>query len=132
MGYQEDGTIVGAGFHVYPEQAPQACGRPLPTWLVSFSLLGAPGEVNQVVSYKVSTATEMLTRVPKGGGLDFGISGSGKTESYRHSGGNAGYSCFVVAFTKTGRGVVVLTNSDTGTPLIEELLSAISRQYDWP
>ena len=43
-----------------------------------------------------------------------------------------GFSCFIAAFVQSGRGVVVLTNSDSGTPLIKEWMSAISRQYHWP
>lgn len=132
MGYREDGEMVDGGFHVYPEQS--AAGL----WTTASDLarfLLAVGHSRRGESgglLKRSTATEMLTRVPKGGGLGFGLSGSQGTERYRHSGGNAGYGCFMVAFTRVGRGVVVLTNSDNGTPLIQELLSALSRQYDWP
>ena len=132
MGYREDGTIIPGGFHVYPEQSAAGLwttASDLARFLLAIghSRRGEPGGL-----LKMSTATEMLTRVPRGSGLGFGISGSGETERYRHSGGNAGYSCFMVAFTRAGRGVVVLTNSDNGTPLIQELLSAISRQYNWP
>ena len=38
----------------------------------------------------------------------------------------------MVAFMGVERGAVVLTNSDSGTLLIQELLSAISREYGWP
>lgn len=132
MGYREDGTMVDGGFHIYPEQSAAGLwttASDLARFLLAIghSRRGEPGGL-----LNMSTATEMLTRVPRGGGLGFGISGSAETERYRHSGGNAGYSCFMVAFTKVGRGVVILTNSDRGTPLIQELLSAISRQYGWP
>ncbi len=124
--------MVHGGFHVYPEQS--AAGL----WTTASDLarfliaVGRSRRTEPGGLLNAKTATEMLTRVPGGGGLGFRISGSGETGRYRHSGGNAGYSCFMVAFTKAGRGVVVLTNSDTGTPLIQELLSAISRQYNWP
>lgn len=131
-GCREGGTMVDGGYHVYPEQSAAGLWT-TPSDLARFLLAvgharrGEPGGL-----LNMSTATEMLTRVPRGGGLGFGISGSGESERYRHSGGNAGFSCFMVAFTKVGRGVVVMTNSDNGTSLIEELLSAISRQYNWP
>jgi hypothetical protein len=80
----------------------------------------------------VATAREMLTRVPGGSGLGFGISGTGPTERYRHSGGNEGFRGYAVAFTGSGRGMVVLVNSDQGGTLYAELLDAVSREYNWP
>jgi CubicO group peptidase (beta-lactamase class C family) len=36
----------------------------------------------------------------------FGLSGEGRARRYRHNGGNAGFTCYAVAFTDIGRGVV--------------------------
>ena len=74
----------------------------------------------------------MLTEVPGGSGQGFGLSGSGDAFRYRHSGGNAGFRCYAVAFAGTGRGVVVMTNSDAGMQLVVEVIEAISREYGWP
>jgi hypothetical protein len=74
----------------------------------------------------------MLTKIPGGGGLGFGMSGEGSARRYRHNGGNAGFTCYAVAFADTGRGVVLMTNSDGGDQLMREMARAISREYGWP
>ncbi len=79
-----------------------------------------------------ATARQMLTRVPGGGGLGFGLDGSGESFLFRHNGGNAGFSCYAVSFAEIARGVVILTNSDNGDPLMHKFIRAISRTYGWP
>jgi hypothetical protein len=74
----------------------------------------------------------MLTHVPGGSGQGFGLSGEGDAFRYRHSGGNAGFTCYAVAFAGIGRGMVVMTNSDAGTQLIRELTRSVAREYGWP
>jgi CubicO group peptidase (beta-lactamase class C family) len=81
---------------------------------------------------KPSTAQEILQKIPAGGGLGLGIDGSGDSLRYRHSGGNAGFSCYAVAFANKGRGVIIMTNSNNGTALIREYLRSLSREYKWP
>lgn len=43
-----------------------------------------------------------------------------------------GFSCFAVAFAGSGRGVVMMTNSDNGSVLMQEVARAVSRAYGWP
>jgi CubicO group peptidase (beta-lactamase class C family) len=131
-GYRSDGNEVEGRFHVYPEEAAAGLWT-TPSDLARFMLAvgrSYRGEPHGLL--QVGTARDMLTRVPRGSGLGFGISGSGESERYRHSGGNEGFRGFAVAFTWTGRGVVVLTNSDAGTVLYQEVLNAVSREYGWP
>lgn len=131
-GYRSDGSAVPGRYHVYPEQA--AAGL----WTTASDLarfmlaVGRSYRGEPEAILEIGTARQMLTKVPRGSGLGFGISGTGMSERYRHSGGNEGYRAFAVGFTGTGRGVVVLTNSDAGTALYQELLNAVSREYGWP
>ena len=37
-----------------------------------------------------------------------------------------------MAFVDSGRGVVLMTNSDAGDALMRELARAIAREYKWP
>jgi hypothetical protein len=90
----------------------------------------ARGEPNGLLEQ--SSARTMLTKVPGGSGQGFGLSGEGEAFRYRHSGGNAGFTCYAVAFAGSGRGVVLMTNSDTGSRLMHEVARAISREYGWP
>jgi CubicO group peptidase (beta-lactamase class C family) len=123
--------MVEGGYHVYPELA--AAGL----WTTPSDL--ARFMMNVSASYRAdngllgqTTVRQMLTKIPGAGGLGFGVDGSGETLRFRHSGGNAGFTCYAVCFAQTGRGVVIMTNSDNGTALIHELVRAIARQHQWP
>jgi CubicO group peptidase (beta-lactamase class C family) len=131
-GFTRDGTPVTGRFHVYPERAAAGLWT-TPSDLARFMLAvgrSYRGEPDGILQKE--TAQLMLTPVPRGSGLGFGLSGDGPARRYRHSGGNAGFSCYAVAFTDTGRGVVLMTNSDNGTVLMQELARAIAREYGWP
>ena len=129
-GYRENGEMVDGGHHVYPESAPAGLWT-TPSDLARFMLnigssyRGSGGVLQQ------ATARTMLTRVPGGGGQGFGLDGSGQTLRFRHNGGNAGFSCYAVSFAEIGRGVIIMTNSDTGDQVIRELVRAITREYGW-
>src|SRR6185503_6690586 len=126
-GYQADGTPIAGRFHVYPELAAAGLWT-TPSDLARFMLaIGRSyrGEAGGLL--RRDTATLMLTKIPNAGGLGFGLSGDGSTRRYRHNGGNAGFTCYAVAFTDTGRGVVLMTNSDGGETLMREFARAISR-----
>ncbi len=88
------------------------------------------GEPNGLLTQ--SSARMMLTKVPGGSGQGFGLSREGEAFRYHHNGGNAGFTCYAVAFAGTGRGVVLMTNSDAGDQLMQEVARALSREYGWP
>jgi CubicO group peptidase (beta-lactamase class C family) len=131
-GYDRDGKPVVGRYHVYPERAAAGLWT-TPSDLARFMLAvgrSYRGEPDGIL--KQDTARQMLTAVPRGSGLGFGLSGEGAARRYRHSGSNAGFSCYAVAFHDSGRGVVLMTNSDNGTRLAHELSRAIAREYGWP
>lgn len=131
-GHLQDGARVAGGSHVYPEQAAAGLWT-TPSDLARFMLAvgrSYRGEPQPLLGQ--ASARAMLTEVPGGSGQGFGLSGSGDAFRYRHSGGNAGFRCYAVAFAGTGRGVVVMTNSDAGMQLVVEVIEAISREYGWP
>ncbi|GAB3696722.1 hypothetical protein GCM10027592_20190 [Spirosoma flavus] len=129
-GYDGVGNMVDGGYHLYPELAAAGLWT-TPSDLARFMLNVSNSYQADKGILKQETARQMLTKIPGAGGLGFGVDGSGETLRFRHSGGNAGFSCYAVAFAQTGRGVVVMTNSDNGTPLIHELVRAIAREYTW-
>jgi len=131
-GYQADGTPIAGRFHVYPELAAAGLWT-TPSDLARFMLAIGRSYRGEAGGFlRRDTATLMLTKIPNAGGLGFGLSGDGSTRRYRHNGGNAGFTCYAVAFTDTGRGVVLMTNSDGGETLMREFARAISREYGWP
>jgi CubicO group peptidase (beta-lactamase class C family) len=79
------------------------------------------------------TAREML--VPPGSGdvgLGLFLEAHGDTSYFRHSGGNPGFSCLLVAARDGDYGAAVMTNGDNGSGLIGEIVRAIAAAYDWP
>ncbi len=129
--YDTQGRPVPGRYHVYPEQSAAGLWT-TPSDLARFMLsIGRSyrGEPNGIL--RQATARKMLTAIPGGSGLGFGLSGEGAAFRYRHTGGNEGFRCYAVAFTATGRGVVIMTNSDNGSPLVRELGRAVSRELGW-
>jgi CubicO group peptidase (beta-lactamase class C family) len=51
---------------------------------------------------------------------------------FGHGGGNVGYECLTTAYLELGTGVVMMTNSEAGSTIFEELLGTITREYAWP
>ncbi len=60
------------------------------------------------------------------------LDGTGASRRFAHAGSDAGFICKFVAFVDGGQGAVVMTNSDSGGQLMEEILSGIALAYDWP
>jgi hypothetical protein len=50
---------------------------------------------------------------------------------FQHSGGNAGYRCFMVLSINNPDGVVIMTNSDSGESLIWKVFELIAYAYRW-
>lgn len=131
-GYDDNGKVIEGGYHLYPEKAAAGLWT-TPTDLAKFMIkLGQAyrGEDETLLSQK--SAKLMLTRVPGAGGMGVGIDGKGEAFRFRHTGGNAGFSCYAVSFANSGRGFIVMTNSDNGFALNHEISRAISEAYDWP
>jgi len=51
---------------------------------------------------------------------------------FRHGGWDEGFVAELILFTATGKGAVVMINSNEGHPLIAELVRAIGKEFDWP
>lgn len=131
-GYNSQGKMIAGGYHLYPEKAAAGLWS-TPKDLAKFMLaLGKAyrGEDEALLSQE--SAKTMLTRVPGAGGTGIGIDGKADAFRFRHSGGNAGYTCYAVSFADSGRGFVVMTNSDNGFQLIHEISRAMSETYNWP
>lgn len=62
-------------------------------------------------------------------GIGFELPGEG--DRFGHGGSNEGFQCALTAFSDSGSGVVVMTNSDTGYLLVERLTNAVAAEYGW-
>jgi len=90
----------------------------------------ARGESQKVVSPALAQA--MLTPEEGIHGLGFYIEGEGDDLFFHMRGDNTGYACFMVGYPVRGEGAVIMTNSDNGAHLIDEIVRGISAVYEWP
>lgn len=130
--YLADGSVVPGKWHRYPEMAASAMWT-TPSDLARFAIeiqKSLVGESNKVLSQRM--IKEMLTPGIEtfGLGLFLGEKSDART-SFSHSGGNQGFRNMMFAYDSTGQGAVVMSNSDNGGQLVEEVLRAIAREYGW-
>ncbi len=150
-GHRTDGTVVPGQWRVFPEHAPAGF------WTTStdLALFGIDimrawqGEAGTVLPARL--ATDMLT--PNGlpiayppptstpaplspYGLGFAVIDDGGNRLHLlHDGGNkagqVGFQSKIVLYPERGQGLVVLTNSDDGDLLIDELIVSQSTRLGW-
>ena len=65
-------------------------------------------------------------------GLGFVVEGAGKKMHFMKLGQNAGYQGWMVGYPISGKGAIVMTNSDNGQELAQDLIYAIAKAYQWP
>ncbi len=131
-GHGGNGTMVKGRWHTYPEMAAAGLWT-TPTDLLQWAMevtAARAGKSTKVLSQK--TATEMLT-VQKGvAGIGPMLHNTGRAFYFEHGGANEGYRCQVLYFPETGQGAAVMTNSDAGGSLAQEMLYALAAEYQWP
>jgi CubicO group peptidase (beta-lactamase class C family) len=130
--YRADGTPVKGGPHTYPEMAPAGL------WTTPSDLARMSMEVQSEYTGKSSkvlnqsTAKQMLTHQIGIWGLGFGLENPGQPPHYGHGGANEGYRCDLETRTDSGQGFAVMTNSDSGGELAEEIFRSVAKEYGWP
>ncbi|WP_338870664.1 serine hydrolase domain-containing protein [Spirosoma sp. SC4-14] len=132
IGHLGNGQKLPGNWHNYPEMAPAGLwttATDLARYLVDVQQ-SFQGKTNHVLSR--SMVNKMLTKQPGEHGLGPEIHGSDSTLAFSHGGSNAGYKCYFYSYAKTGQGVVVMTNADSGMGLIFELMRSIAHVYQWP
>lgn len=130
--YDGGGKAITGQWHSYPESA--AAGL----WSTPSDLARMVLEVQQAEAGKSdkvlsrSMASIMLTRGLGEYGLGFFVEDLGDRTSFGHSGGTEGFRSQLYGYTHSGQGVVVMTNSENGATLIDEILCSIAAEYGWP
>ena len=78
-------------------------------------------------------AHAMMARQDNGPyGLGGAVDGSGKDLVFMKRGQNVGYQGYMLIFPETGKGIVVLANSNNGTTLATALIRRAAAIYRWP
>lgn len=130
--YTADGTAIEGRYHTYPEMA--AAGLWTTPSDYARYIIGIQdalrGEPETIISRE--TAEEMLTHVMGSYGVGVRVTGEGDSLRFSHGGANAGFRSMFHAYPELGAGIVVMTNSDNGAGLAQEIILAAARVYDWP
>ncbi len=88
------------------------------------------GDPDRVVSR--SSAETMTSPVGVGGfGVGFAIAREGQGWYFSHSGGNWGFTCYLIAHRVKGYGAVVMTNASGGNAVFPEVVERVQRAYGW-
>lgn len=130
--YDEQGTPIEGGPHVYPELAAAGLWATADD-LARFALAlrsASKGEANSVLT--PAMVRTMMTTVKSNYALGLETGGSSKAPYISHDGATAGYRATVLIYPGTGDGVVVLTNGDGGFSVIEKVVRAVAMVYGWP
>ena len=104
-----------------------------PSDLAQFAIelqLSKQGKANHVLSREMTA--QMLTRQIADVGLGIMLDGKGEAERFAHGGANEGFRCLLMATMNTGQGVAIMTNSNQGGRLANEIQEAVASEYHWP
>lgn len=130
--YRADGSPVAGGPHVYPEQSAAGLWT-TPSDLAHFALGVAEdlaGRDSRVVS--AATVRTMLTPVLNHYGLGLVVGGATNRKFFTHGGVDEGYQSVLVAYDDGRDGAVIMTNSDRGGFLGNQILRTLAYIYHWP
>lgn len=131
-GHLRLGPAVEGDWLNYPESAAKGLWTtPLDYANFLLALVGdAMGRPKRMLTPE--SARTMLT--PRSGDCGFGvlIEGSGNDVRFSVRGRTSGFSAMAVFYPARGQGLVVMTNSDNGGLLADEILRGVSATYGWP
>ena len=137
IGHRSSGKPMAGKWHIFPEMAAAGLWTTASD-LARFALGLQKAKANQsgqILSPHM--VEEMLTPQSKGDergdmGLGIFVKGRGRTARIGHPGDNPGFACSWLSLIHEGRGCVVMTNSDNGWALQNDLASTIAQVYAWP
>lgn len=129
--YRPNGDPVKGGAHTYPEMAPAGLWT-TPTDLAIMAIEVQKEYTGQSsIILNQSMAKQMLTHQTGTWGLGFALENPGRPPRFGHGGANEGFRCNLETYTDSGQGFVVMTNSDSGGDLAEEIFRSVAKEYGW-
>jgi CubicO group peptidase (beta-lactamase class C family) len=126
------GRAMDTKWHVYPELAAAGLWT-TPTDLAKFAIeiqKASLGRSARVLNQ--STVREMLTPVGVGDyAVGLAITKKGEGWYFAHGGSNWGFQCDLLVHRLKGYGVAIMTNSDSGRPVINAIEDRVATAYGW-
>ena len=128
-GHRSSGQPIAGKWHTYPEQAAAGLWT-TPEDLAKFAIglqKTAAGESTTVMTQAL--AQEMLRRQVEDWGLGVGVFGEGAASRFSHGGANEGFRALWVGYRDRPSGVVVMTNSDAGGAVANDVIRTVAHEY---
>jgi CubicO group peptidase (beta-lactamase class C family) len=131
-GHLRDGRLIEGGWRLYPGAAAKGLWTTPSDFAVFFlELLKAATDTSSKV-LAPATARAMLSPQKENFAFGFSVEGAVDNINFNVRGKTDGFVCYAIFYPVRGQGAVIMTNSDNGMLLVEEILRAISAAYEWP
>lgn len=135
-GHRRGGDVVASKRHVYPEMAAAGLWT-TPRDLARFFLAICKARAGKESPVSKEIARLMTEPAHRGGatgyaGLGVFATKFGETWTFGHSGANEGFRCDASASLDGGFGYVMMTNSDNGSALVDEVTRTVAVARAWP
>lgn len=132
-GHQEDRTKVPGRWHVYPEMAAGGLwttSADLARFMIGMqqSMAGAP---NSLLSREL--ARQMVTRHRNDDdGLGWFVDGKAEALRFFYFGRDEGFDSALLGFVETGKGAVVMLNTNDDSRMVPRIFRRLAAIYRWP
>lgn len=131
-GYVGDMQKIVGDYHVFPELAPDGLWSSATAIGKLVVAIQAAMQADTRFLKKATTAQLFSPVLPASTyTLGFVVEAKGEETYFSHRGANYGYRSVFYGSMKTGKGIVVLTNSENGELFINELVNSVAIVYDW-
>jgi CubicO group peptidase (beta-lactamase class C family) len=131
-GHIREGLAVAGRWQNYPDRAASGLWT-TPADFAGFLadlLQSAAGGSGTLLSQ--ASARELLRAQAESYGFGFLVEGSRDDILFKLRGKTRGFSAFMALYPAKAQGAILMTTSDNGAFLVEEILSALAAAYGWP
>jgi len=130
--HQANGALIPGGWHSYPEMAAAGLWT-TPTELAQWALaIAAARAGTDTTLLPPALVAQMLTAQKGSTGIGPVVADAGRGFRFGHSGANAGFRSNLIYFPEAGVGLVIMTNSDRGGAVAQEVQNAVAAEFGWP
>lgn len=131
-GYPYRNQPVKGRFHIYPEMAAAGLWS-TPTELATILIEIQKGLEGNSSFIKKKTLDEMMERQKMANmmGLGFFINGKDDTSRFYHNDWDEGFITYFLGYMNSGKGIVIMLNSNEGEGIVEEITNSAASVYKW-
>ncbi len=136
-GHKGDASVVPGKWHVYPEHAAAGLwSTPSDLARYMIGMIQSHTDDKGPVLSRATVQTMFTRQIEAVSGTFYGLGvllrGQGQDLLVSHTAGNEGFKGLYMYSPQRQEGVVVLTNSDTGDEIYQEVSRGIAKIFGWP